>query len=91
MYTILCMYIVLSLSGVMEKLGLGPDVLMKTNPRLVYARLTGYGQDGPLSARAGHDINYLAIAGTSTQLTTTTTVSLNLNASGWEVGDSAKR
>ncbi len=49
--------------GVMENLGLGPNVLMESNPRLVYARLTGFGQTGPLSHRAGHDINYLATAG----------------------------
>jgi alpha-methylacyl-CoA racemase len=49
--------------GVMERLGLGPAELMKENPQLIYARLTGYGQDGPLSMRAGHDINYLAISG----------------------------
>ena len=49
--------------GVMEKLGLGPDTLFKDNPRLVYARLTGFGQSGPLARRAGHDINYLATAG----------------------------
>lgn len=49
--------------GVMEKLGLGPDKLLHANPRLVYARLTGFGQNGPLSHRAGHDINYLATAG----------------------------
>ena len=49
--------------GVMEKLGLGPDSLLRTNPRLVYARLTGFGQSGPLAQRAGHDINYLATSG----------------------------
>ncbi|KAF1796150.1 CoA-transferase family III domain-containing protein [Mucor lusitanicus] len=49
--------------GVMEKLGLGPDVLLKQNPRLIYARLSGFGQRGPLSQTAGHDINYLAISG----------------------------
>lgn len=49
--------------GVMERLGLGPDVLMRNNPRLVYARLTGFGQHGCLSHRAGHDINYVAISG----------------------------
>ena len=49
--------------GVMEKLSLGPDALMGSNPRLIYARLTGFGQSGPLSWRAGHDINYLAISG----------------------------
>ncbi|CEP13646.1 hypothetical protein [Parasitella parasitica] len=49
--------------GVMEKLGLGPDVLLKQNPRLIYARLSGFGQSGPRSHVAGHDINYLAISG----------------------------
>ena len=65
--------------GVMEKLGLGPDILIGVNPRLVYARLTGFGQTGSreklirkmfnfsavglLAHRAGHDINYLAISG----------------------------
>ena len=49
--------------GVMEKLGLGPDSLLRTNPRLLYARLTGFGQSGPLAQRAGHDINYLATSG----------------------------
>lgn len=50
-------------AGVMERLGLGPDVLLARNPRLVYARLTGFGQQGPLAPAAGHDINYLAISG----------------------------
>ncbi len=49
--------------GVMERLGLGPDVLLKHNPRLVYGRMTGWGQDGPLAPRAGHDINYIALTG----------------------------
>ncbi len=49
--------------GVMERLGLGPDVCLEANPALVYARMTGWGQDGPLSRRAGHDINYVAISG----------------------------
>ena len=49
--------------GVMERLGLGPDVLCADNPRLIYARLTGWGQDGPLASTAGHDINYLAVTG----------------------------
>jgi alpha-methylacyl-CoA racemase len=49
--------------GVMERLGLGPDELLALNPRLVYARMTGWGQEGPLSAAAGHDINYIAITG----------------------------
>ncbi len=49
--------------GVMERLGLGPDVLLAANPRLVFGRMTGWGQDGPLGARAGHDINYIALSG----------------------------
>ncbi|CAH1102350.1 unnamed protein product [Psylliodes chrysocephalus] len=49
--------------GVMEKLGLGPDVLMKENPKLIYARLTGYGHKGYFSKNAGHDINYVALSG----------------------------
>ena len=49
--------------GVMERLGLGPDDVLARNPRLVYGRMTGYGQDGPLAAVAGHDINYISIAG----------------------------
>ncbi len=49
--------------GVMKKLGLGYSVLEEVNPRLVYCSISGYGQDGPLEQRAGHDINYLALAG----------------------------
>jgi len=49
--------------GVMERLGLGPDVLLAKNPKLVYGRMTGWGQDGPLAPRAGHDINYIALTG----------------------------
>jgi len=49
--------------GVMERLGLGPDVLLADNPELVYGRMTGWGQTGPLSPSAGHDINYIAISG----------------------------
>lgn len=49
--------------GVMERLGLGPDDCFKVNPGLVYGRMTGWGQDGPLAQRAGHDINYIALAG----------------------------
>ena len=49
--------------GVMERLGLGPDELLAANPRLVYSRMTGWGQDGPLAQAAGHDINYIAITG----------------------------
>lgn len=50
--------------GVAERLGLGPDELLAAHPRLVYARVTGWGQDGPLASTAGHDIDYAAIAGT---------------------------
>ncbi len=49
--------------GVMERLGLGPDVVLARNPRLVYGRMTGWGQDGPLAKAAGHDITYLAVTG----------------------------
>jgi alpha-methylacyl-CoA racemase len=49
--------------GVMERLGLGPDVCLKHNPALVYGRITGWGQDGPYAQAAGHDINYIALAG----------------------------
>lgn len=50
--------------GVMERLGFGPDVCLATNPRLIYARMTGWGQDGPMARQPGHDINYLALSGT---------------------------
>ncbi len=49
--------------GVMERLGLGPEDCMSRNPRLIYGRMTGWGQHGPLSQRAGHDINYIALTG----------------------------
>lgn len=49
--------------GVMERLGLGPEVCLAANPRLVYGRMTGWGQAGPLHRAAGHDINYIAISG----------------------------
>ena len=49
--------------GVMERLGLGPEVCLALNPRLVYGRMTGWGQDGPLAMAAGHDINYIALTG----------------------------
>lgn len=49
--------------GVCERLGIGPDECLPRNPRLIYARMTGYGQSGPMAARAGHDINYLSLAG----------------------------
>lgn len=49
--------------GVMERLGLGPDVCLKRNPKLVFGRMTGWGQDGPMANAAGHDINYIALSG----------------------------
>jgi alpha-methylacyl-CoA racemase len=49
--------------GVMERLGLGPEVVRARNPRLVYGRMTGWGQEGPMALRAGHDINYIALTG----------------------------
>jgi alpha-methylacyl-CoA racemase len=49
--------------GVTERLGLGPDVVMERNPRLIYTRMTGWGQTGPLARAAGHDINYIGLAG----------------------------
>lgn len=49
--------------GVMERLGLGPDICLERNPRLVYGRMTGWGQTGPNAHRAGHDINYIALSG----------------------------
>jgi alpha-methylacyl-CoA racemase len=48
----------------MERLGLGPDVCLARNPKLVYGRMTGWGQDGPMAQAAGHDINYIALSGT---------------------------
>ena len=50
--------------GVMERLGFGPDVCLERNPRLVYGRMTSWGQGGPLAQAAGHDINYIALSGT---------------------------
>jgi len=49
--------------GVMEKLGLGPDICLERNPKLVYGRMTGWGQEGPMSSLAGHDINYISLSG----------------------------
>jgi len=54
--------------GVMERLGLGPDQLLRRNRRLIYTRVTGWGQDGPYAHRAGHDINYIAAAGALAQI-----------------------
>ena len=55
--------------GVMERLGLGPERCLAANPTLVYGRMTGWGQDGPRAAQAGHDINYLALTGALRSIT----------------------
>jgi alpha-methylacyl-CoA racemase len=67
---ILCTFVISTgrPTGVMEKLDLGPDVLLEDNPRLIYARLTGYGQSGRYADKAGHDINYLSLTGTANEL-----------------------
>ena len=49
--------------GVMERLGLGPDICLQRNPKLVYGRMTGWGQEGPLANEVGHDLNYIALTG----------------------------
>jgi len=49
--------------GVMERLGLGPEEMQRANPKLVYGRMTGWGQDGPRAQTAGHDLNYIATSG----------------------------
>lgn len=71
----------------MEKLGLGPQELLKENPRLIYARLTGYGQSGSYASAAGHDINYLAMSGKNTQschcFWTTCLNALHCRLMGW--------
>ncbi|XP_054159105.1 alpha-methylacyl-CoA racemase-like [Oppia nitens] len=68
--------------GVMENLGLGPKDLMTNNEKLIYARLTGYGQTGPMAKRAGHDINYLALSGILSILGTAKTPSPPINLLG---------
>ena len=49
--------------GVMERLGLGPEICLRLNPKLAYGRVTGWGQEGPLAQAAGHDLNYIALTG----------------------------
>jgi alpha-methylacyl-CoA racemase len=65
--------------GVMERLGLGPDICCSRNERLVYARMTGWGQEGPLAGDAGHDINYIAISGVLGTIGTTADPIVPLN------------
>ena len=67
--------------GVMERLGLGPDECLARNPKLVYGRMTGWGQDGPLAHAAGHDINYIASPESST--TSNETVSAPYRRTTW--------
>jgi alpha-methylacyl-CoA racemase len=68
--------------GVMERLGLGPDVALARNPKLVYGRMTGWGQEGPLANAAGHDINYISITGALAAIGTETTPVPPLNLVG---------
>ena len=68
--------------GVMERLGLGPDVCLSRNPKLVYGRMTGWGQTGPLAAAAGHDINYIALSGALHAIGTTAQPLAPLNLVG---------
>jgi alpha-methylacyl-CoA racemase len=75
--------------GVMERLGLGPEVVMKRHPRLVYGRMTGWGQFGPYAHAAGHDINYIAISGALHSIGTQEKPELALNLVGY-LGDAAR-
>src|SRR6202051_4240483 len=68
--------------GVMERLGLGPDVVQARNPRLVYGRMTGWGQEGPLAQAAGHDINYISVTGALAAIGTADKPVLPLNLVG---------
>lgn len=68
--------------GVMERLGLGPDECLKANPKLVYCRVTGWGQDGPLAHAAGHDVNYIALTGALHALGTQDDIAVPLNLLG---------
>jgi len=68
--------------GVMERLGLGPDACLAKNPRLVYGRMTGWGQAGPLAHAAGHDINYIALTGVLDAIGTEESVTPPLNLIG---------
>jgi alpha-methylacyl-CoA racemase len=68
--------------GVMERLGLGPDECLKANPKLVYGRVTGWGQDGPLAQAAGHDVNYIALAGALHTVGTKDDIAIPLNLIG---------
>lgn len=68
--------------GVMERLGLGPEICCTQNPKLVYGRMTGWGQEGPLANAAGHDINYIALSGVLHAIGTEAQISPPLNLIG---------
>src|SRR5258708_17670652 len=68
--------------GVMERLGVGPDECLTTNPKLVYGRVTGWGQDGPLAQAAGHDVNYIALSGALHTIGTKDAIAIPLNLVG---------
>ena len=68
--------------GVMERLGLGPDECLKANPKLVYGRVTGWGQDGPLALAAGHDVNYIALSGALHTIGSKDEIAIPLNLVG---------
>lgn len=68
--------------GVMERLGLGPEDVLARNPRLVYGRMTGWGQDGPLAQAAGHDLNYIALGGALQAIGTPDEPVVPLNVAG---------
>jgi alpha-methylacyl-CoA racemase len=68
--------------GVMERLGLGPDDCLAANPRLVYGRITGWGQDGPMAQEAGHDLNYIALAGALHPIGSAEAIAIPLNLVG---------
>ncbi len=68
--------------GVMERLGLGPDACLAANPKLVYGRMTGWGQDGPLALAAGHDVNYIALTGALHSVGTADDIAIPLNLIG---------
>ena len=68
--------------GVMERLGLGPEACLERNPRLLYGRASGWGQDGPYAAMAGHDLNYIAVAGVLGLIGTRDTPVMPLNLLG---------
>jgi alpha-methylacyl-CoA racemase len=68
--------------GVMERLGLGPGECLAANPKLVYGRVTGWGQDGPLAHAAGHDVNYVALAGALHTIGTRDDIAIPLNLIG---------